>query len=76
MISQSPISRLPISVIKRTIGTIQFPIVVNECTNVIAPFESTDVIIPFESRDVTIPFESTNVVIPFESTDVRAKCHI
>ena len=73
MISQNPIARVTISVIKRLIA--QIPIKVNACTNVVVPWESTNVIVQFESTDVIVPFESTDVIVPFESTNVRVKCH-
>lgn len=75
MISQRPLSRLPISATGRAIAVIKLPVNVDTCTNVIVPFESTAVIVPLESTDVVVLFESTDIIIPFESTNVGARCH-
>lgn len=75
MISQSPISRVAISVIKRLIAAIQIDFKVDKCTNVTVLFESTNAFVPKESTDVVVLFESTDVVVPFDVTDVGARCH-
>ena len=75
MISQSPISRVAISVIKRLIAIILPDFEVDKCTNVTVLYESTNAIIPFESTNVTVLYENTNIVIPFDITNVGAKCH-
>lgn len=75
MISQRPLSRLPISATGRAIDVVRPPVNVDACTNVVVPFESTDVTVPFESTDVVVLFESTDIIVPFESTNVEAKCH-
>lgn len=74
MISQRPISRLPISATGRAIPTEVIPVNVDACTNVVAPFNSTNVVVLAESTDVAVPFESTDIVIPFNCTNVGAKC--
>lgn len=75
MISQSPVSRVPVSVIRRLIAKIQISFKVDKCTNVTAVFENTNVIVPEENTDIVVLFENTNVVVPFDTTDVGAKCH-
>ena len=75
MISQNPIARVAISVIKRLIGSLQIDFEVDKCTNVTVLYESTNAIVPFESTDVTVLYENTNIIIPFDITNVGAKCH-